>query len=129
MPTVKVHLRKGRTPEQKDAIATSIQKALVENLGIPDEDRYQLFQEYDDTDFRHTDGYLGLEYSRELLIIEITFIEGRGDEVKRGILRDINANLVSTAGLRADDALINIIEVARTNISFGQGRAQRAEFK
>jgi phenylpyruvate tautomerase PptA (4-oxalocrotonate tautomerase family) len=46
MPLVKVNLLKGRSTEEKDSIATSIHTALVSTLGLPEEDRYQLFNEY-----------------------------------------------------------------------------------
>ena len=48
MPLVKVNLLEGRSAEEKDLIAASIQTALVSTLGVPDADRYQLFNEYDE---------------------------------------------------------------------------------
>ena len=61
MPLVKVNLLKGRSAEEKDSIAASIQTALVSTLEVPEADRYQLFNEYDGDgeSFRHTGGYLG----------------------------------------------------------------------
>ena len=47
MPFVKVNLLKGRSAEEKDSIATSIQAALVSTLEVSDANRYQLFNEYD----------------------------------------------------------------------------------
>jgi hypothetical protein len=43
VPLVKVNLLKGRSAEEKDSIAASIQTALVSTLEVPDADRYQLF--------------------------------------------------------------------------------------
>jgi len=126
MPLVKVNLLKGRSAEEKDSIATSIQTALVSTLGVPEEDRYQLFSEYDRESFRHTSGYLGMTYSDQLLIIEITFLVGRDDELKRSLLAEINRNLVGTGMVRADDVFVLITEIGRANASFGQGLAQRA---
>jgi len=126
MPLVKVNLRKGRTPEEKAAIGASIQAALVSTLNVPDADRYQLFTEFDDENFRHTDSYLGLEYTSGLLIIEITFLQGRDDEVKKTLLAKINENLVSAGVVGPDDVFVMITEIGLANISFGQGLAQRA---
>jgi phenylpyruvate tautomerase PptA (4-oxalocrotonate tautomerase family) len=126
MPLVKINLRKGRSAEEKDAIASAIQSALVSNLGIPDEDRYQLFDEYDEENFRHTDGYLGLEYSDRLLMLEITFLVGRDDELKKALLAEINRNLVAAGVVGEDDVFILISEIGRANVSFGKGLAQRA---
>jgi hypothetical protein len=44
MPLVKMNLLKGRSAEEKDSIAASIQTALVSTLEVPDADRYQLFK-------------------------------------------------------------------------------------
>jgi phenylpyruvate tautomerase PptA (4-oxalocrotonate tautomerase family) len=126
MPLVTVNLLKGRSADDKDSIATSIQAALVSTLGVPEEDRYQLFNEYDGENFRHTSGYLGLTYTDQLLIIEITFLEGRDDEVKKSLLAEINRNLVAAGVVGADDLFVLITEIGRANASFGKGLAQRA---
>ena len=110
MPLVKVNLRKGRSAEEKDSIAASIQAALVSTLGVPDEDRYQLFNEYTD----------------QLLIVEITFLVGRDDEHKKSLLAAINRNLVAAGVVGGDDVFVLITEIGRANVSFGKGLAQRA---
>ena len=127
MPLMKTHLRSGRSAEEKQAIGDAVQAALVEVLGVPSDDLYQLFTEYGEADFRHTDGYLGLNYSDQLLIIELSFIEGRTDEMKKALLRAINENLVATGLVGPDDVFVIITEVGRANISFGAGLAQRAQ--
>ena len=126
MPLVKVNLLKGRSPEEKDSIATAIQRALVSTLGVSDDDRYQLFNEYEGESFRHTGGYLGLTYTDQLLIVEITFLVGRDDELKKALLAEINRNLVAAGVVDRDDVFVLITEIGRANASFGQGLAQRA---
>jgi phenylpyruvate tautomerase PptA (4-oxalocrotonate tautomerase family) len=126
MPLVKVNLLKGRSVEEKDSIAASIQAALVSTLGVPDEDRYQLFDEYDAESFRHTSGYLGLTYTDQLLIVEITFVVGRDDELKKALFAAINRNLVAAGVVGGDDVFVLITEVGRADVSFGKGLAQRA---
>lgn len=126
MPLVKVNPLKGRSAEEKDSIAASIQTALVSALEVPDDDRYQLFNEYDADSFRHTSGYLGMTYTDQLLIIEITFLEGRDDEVKKSLLAEINRNLVAAGVVGEEDMFVLITEIGRANVSFGKGLAQRA---
>ena len=121
MPLVKVNLLKGRSAEEKDSIAASIQTALVSTLGVPDADRYQLFNEYDGQSFRHTSGYLGMTYTDQLLIIEITFLEGRDDEVKKSLLAEINRNLVAAGVVGDDDVFVLITEIGRANVSLARG--------
>jgi|SRR5690242_17579439 phenylpyruvate tautomerase PptA (4-oxalocrotonate tautomerase family) len=126
MPLVKVNLVKGRSAEEKDAIGSSIQAALVSTLEVPEADRYQLFNEYDADSFRHTNGHLGLAYTDQLLIVEITFLAGRDDEVKKSLLAEINRNLVAAGVVAEDDVFVLITEIGRANVSFGKGLAQRA---
>ena len=126
MPLVKVNLLKGRSAEEKDSIAASIQAALVSALGVPDEDRYQLFNEYDGESLRHTSGYLGLTYTDQLLIVEITFLVGRDDGLKKSLLAAMNRNLVAAGVVGGDDVFVLITEIGRANVSFGRGLAQRA---
>jgi phenylpyruvate tautomerase PptA (4-oxalocrotonate tautomerase family) len=127
MPVATFNLRKGRTAESKRKMADAVQAAIVDKLNVPDEDRYQLFREYDKDDFIHTPGYLGISYSSQLLVLEVTFIHGRPDETKKALLDDINRRLVATGEISADDVFIVLHEVGRANVSFGRGLAQRAE--
>jgi len=126
MPLVKVNLLKGRSAEEKDAIAASIQAALVSTLDVPEADRFQLFNDYDRDSFRHTAGYLGFTYTDQLLIVEITFLVGRDDDRKRSLLAEINRNLVAAGVVGGDDVYVLITEIGRANVSFGRGVAQRA---
>jgi phenylpyruvate tautomerase PptA (4-oxalocrotonate tautomerase family) len=125
VPLVKVNLLKGRSAEEKDAIAASIQTALVSTLEVHDDNRYQLFNEYDGENFRHTSAYLGMTYTDQLLVIEITVREGDDDGHKKSLLAAIKRNLVA-AGVVGDDVFVLITEIGGANVSFGRGLAQRA---
>ena len=123
---MKINLLKGRSAEEKATIALSIQSALVSTLEVPDADRYQLFNEYDVENIRHTCSYLGMTYSDQLLIVEITSLEGRDDQVKKSLLVEINHNLVAAGVVAADDVFVMITEIGRANLSFGGGAAPAA---
>jgi phenylpyruvate tautomerase PptA (4-oxalocrotonate tautomerase family) len=120
-------MRGGRPVADKDTISNAIHEALVQKLGVPNEDFYQMINEYEPENFRHTSGYLGLESSDQLLILEITLLTGRDDSLKKEIIRQINANLVDAGAVATDDVFIMIYETGRANLSFGAGEAQRAE--
>jgi hypothetical protein len=126
VPLVKVNLLKGRSAEEKDAIAASIQTALVSTLEVHDDNRYQLFNEYVGENFRHTSAYLGMTYTDQLLVIEITVREGDDDGHKKSLLAAINRNLVAAGVVGGDDVFVLITEIGGANVSFGRGLAQRA---
>ena len=126
MPLVTVNLLKGRSAEDKDSIAAAIQAALGSTVEVPDDNRYQLFNEYDPENFRHTSGYLGLIYTDQLLVIEITVRDGDDDAHKKSLLAAINRNLVAAGVVDGDDVFVLITEIGGANVSFGRGLAQRA---
>ena len=126
MPLTKIHLRAGRSQADKDAIAQSVQDALIEHLGIPEDDRFLLFQDYPAQDFRHTPAFLDLTYSSDLLMIEIAFIAGRTDEIKKALIGGITQRIVESVGQRPDDVFILLYDVAGSGVSFGNGLTQRA---
>jgi phenylpyruvate tautomerase PptA (4-oxalocrotonate tautomerase family) len=87
MPLVSINLRKGRPPEVKRAIADAVHATVVANLGIPETDRFQQIREYESADFIHSDAHLDLTYTPDLIMLEISFVEGRSDEVKKALLK------------------------------------------
>lgn len=125
MPLVKLNLRRTHTANASEILA-AVQSALVGTFGIPSEDLFQLVNRYDDSDFVHTPGYLGIEYSPDLVMIEITFVEGRSEEMKKALIAAICKNIVEATGMRSDDVFLMFTEVGRANVSFGRGIAQRA---
>lgn len=76
--------------------------------------------------FLHTPSFLGLTYSADFILLEITFISGRPKEKRLGLLKALNDGVVSAAGISPDDLLITLYETSGENISIGRGLAQRA---
>jgi phenylpyruvate tautomerase PptA (4-oxalocrotonate tautomerase family) len=59
-------------------------------------------------------------------IATIHVLEGRYDEARLALLKELNAQVVERAGISPDDLLIQLSEGPGENYSFGQGLAQRA---
>jgi len=76
------------------------------------------FDQYDAENFRQTRSYLGMTYSEPLLIVEITSLEDRDDQVKRSSLVKINHNLVAAGVVAADDVAVMITEIGQATVSF-----------
>ena len=51
MPLVQIALYSGRTPDQKEALAKAVTKAISETAGIPDEATTIIFQEVEKHDW------------------------------------------------------------------------------
>ena len=127
MPLAKIHVLEGQYNEARlDKVSGAIQEALIAALGVPPEDFFQLVHVLPRSQFRHTPAFLGLTYSDDLILLEITFISGRPKEKKLGLLKALNDNIVAAAGISPDDLMITLYETPGENISFGRGLAQRA---
>ena len=127
MPVAKIHMLEGRYNEARlDKVSGAIQEALIGTLGVPPDDFFQLVHVLPRGQFRHTPAFLGLVYSDDLILLEITFISGRPKEKKLGLLKALNDNIVAAAGISPDDLMITLYETPGENISFGRGLAQRA---
>jgi len=127
MPLAKIHVVEGRYDEARIAkVSGAVQVALMNTLRVPPEDFYQLIFEFPKKRFLHTPSFVGMHYTDDLIVLEITFIQGRTKETRLALLKDINARVAAAAGLSPDDLLITLYEIPGENISFGQGEAQRA---
>ena len=62
----------------------------------------------------------------DLIILDVTFIEGRPPETRLALLKDINTRVAAEAKISPDDLMITIYEAPGVNFSLGQGEAQRA---
>jgi phenylpyruvate tautomerase PptA (4-oxalocrotonate tautomerase family) len=125
MPLVRIDLRKGKDVAYRQDIGHAVYKAMV-GVGVPANDRFQVIAEHDDGNFLFDPTYLGIERSDDLVIIQITWNEGRSAEQKKALYKAIADGLARTPGVRPEDVFINLVEVKKENWSFGNGIAQYA---
>ncbi len=127
MPVAKIHVLEAQYNEARiGKVSSAVQNALIKALGVPPEDFFQIIHVLPRGQFRHTPSFLGLNYSDDLIILEITFISGRPKEKRLALLKALNDGVVAAAGISPDDLLITLYETPGENISFGRGLAQRA---
>ena len=127
MPLAKIHILAGQYNEARiGKVSSAVQNALIKALGVPPEDFFQIIHVLPRGRFLHTPSFLGLNYSDDLIILEITFISGRPKEKRLALLKALNDGIVAAAGISPDDLLITLYETPGENISFGRGLAQRA---
>ena len=127
MPVAKIHVLEGRYNEARiDRVSSAVQQGLISALGIPPDDFFQIIHVLPLAQFRHTRSFLELNYSDDLILLEITFISGRPKEKRLGLLKALNDGVVAAAEISPDDLLITLYETPGESISFGRGIAQRA---
>jgi 4-oxalocrotonate tautomerase len=126
MPLVRISLLEGQPKSQHTRIGDAVHRALVETISIPVQDRFQIITEHHAADFIFDPSYLDIARTNALVIIQITLNTGRSLELKRALYKRVAELLAKDAGLRKEDVLINLVEVAKENWSFGNGQAQYA---
>ena len=127
MPTAKIHVHEGRYDEQRLAkLSEAIQAALEAALKVPPDDYYRIVDVLPPHRFVHTPSFLGLTYSEDFILLELTFIAGRPRETRLALLKELNDRIVAATGISPDDLSVLLYELPGENISFGRGLAQRA---
>lgn len=125
MPQVRIDLLKGKTAKYRAAIGEVIYDALIE-MGAPTDDRFQIIVEHERDGFVYDKNYLQIERSDDLVMIQITLVDGRSTEQKRKLFRSIADGMHAKLNHRREDVFIDLVEVRRENWSFGNGDAQYA---
>jgi 4-oxalocrotonate tautomerase len=126
MPLVRIDLRRGKSPAYIAAVRNGIYKAMHEAFAVPANDRFILVSQYDADGFDYDPNYLDIARSDDLVIVQITCNNTRGVEQKKAFYKAVADNLVADPGVRPEDVLINLVETAKENWSFGHGIAQYA---
>jgi len=123
MPLARIDLRGGKPPAYRKAICDGIYRALRETFNVPENDRFLVVNEHDSDNFIHAENYLGIAYSDDLVIIQITVSDTRTTKTKQALFARIADLLAENPGLRKEDVFINLVECKTENWSFGNGVA------
>lgn len=126
MPLVRIDLAKGKSAGHRKAIGEIIYTAMIETINVPADDKFQVITEHAPEDLNFPKSYLGIEYSKDIVFIQITLNGGRTVEMKKAFYKRIADDLHAQLNIRREDVFINLVEVAKENWSFGNGIAQYA---
>ena len=123
MPLVRIDLRKGKQAAYREAISRIVHEALV-SVGVPKDDRFQVINEHDSENFVFDLNYLDIRRTEDLVIIQITWNEGRTVDQKKALYNAIADGLGKAPGIRPENVFINLVEIRKENWSIGKGEAQ-----
>ena len=125
MPLVRISLKEGRSAEDRRAIADCVHTALVEAIGIPVDDRFQVVTEYSSdglgNELFYDAHYLGIERSDGIILF---LRRGRTVEAKQAFYQRLVDLLTERVRARPEDVLITLSENDSADWSFGNGVAQ-----
>ena len=121
MPFVRTAVHKDTAQDRRKAIVDGIHQALVNAIGMPADELFNLVSGYDPEDFFYDRRFNGIARSDQLVVVEITMRRGRSDAMKRDLYAQIAANLEATAGVSPRDLFIFVHENDYSDWSVGNG--------
>lgn len=125
MPFVRIDISSEFPGASIRPMADVVHHAMVEAIGIPIDDRFQVVAARPDA-MIYDRGFQGVDRSDTMIMIEIHLAPGRSIEKKQELYKAI-AQKISALGHRPEDILIHLLETPRENWSFGNGVAHYVE--
>lgn len=122
MPFIRTSVHKDTPPEQRKAIVDGIHQALVDGIGMPADELFNLVSDYDEQQFFFSRTFNGYNRSDRVVVVEITMRRGRSDAMKRALYANIASNLEKNAGVAPNDVFIFTHENDYSDWSVGGGK-------
>lgn len=108
VPLIQVDLARDTFDEHHEAIGDAIHDAQIAALGIPADDRFQIFTPHDGGELTFDPGYNGVD-RRNLLVIRVVAVHMYPVATKQRFFRAVVERL-GPLGIRAEDVLISLTE-------------------
>lgn len=127
MPLARIDISKDASDELVRIVSDAIYRAMVEVASVPVHDKFQIVSRHTRDEMIYPpEGYLGVQYSAGLIIIQVTWVAGRSTEVKKKFYRQIADEIHEKGGVRKQDVWISLVDSSREDWSFGNGEMQYA---
>lgn len=121
MPFIRTNLPQDTSPAQQQGIVEGIHQALVDSIGMPQDELFNLVTPYAPGQFWFSRTFNGGARSDSMVVIEITMRRGRSDAMKRALYAAIAHNLQQRADVAPQDVFIFTHENDYSDWSVGEG--------
>jgi phenylpyruvate tautomerase PptA (4-oxalocrotonate tautomerase family) len=127
MPLVRIDLNKDAPSERVRVVSQAVYGAMTDIANVPVNDKFQIVTPHSADEIIYPDeGFLGIQYSPDLIFIQVTWVAGRSTDVKKQFYRRIADEVHERAGVRKEDIFISLVDSGREDWSFGNGDMQNA---
>ena len=126
MPFVRIDLSKKHPEGFAQQVGEIVYQVMTAYINVPKDDKFQVITKHESQELVVPKSYLDIEYSEDIIFIQVTLNEGRSTELKKKFYKAICEGLVERLKVRPQDIVINLIEVNKENWSFGNGEMQYA---
>lgn len=117
----------GKPTSSPRAISDWVHEALCAIFNVPADDLFQTLSDHAAPECSRSHSYLGIHYSDDLTLIQVTRNEGRILDMKKARLASLADRLSADPGPWRADIVINRGEVKKENGSFGNGVTEYAQ--
>ena len=121
MPFMRIALSADLPRDSQRAIADGAHRALVEALGIPERDRFQVIEAVPPHSLIADGSYLGVE-RRNVVFVQVWLV-ARSTAMKAALFAAMARHLAD-AGVRREDVFVMLTETGRADWSLGGGAQQ-----
>jgi len=124
MPLARISHIAGKPDSYSRSLSKVVHSALIDAFQVPEDDYFQIVTEHARKDgIIGPQNFLGIKHTDELVFVQITCAEGRTLDQKKALYKAISENAARDTGVRQQDVVINLVETAKENWSFGNGDA------
>jgi len=121
MPFVKISLARGKSKEYLDGVSSAVHEALVQELGMNPDDRFQLIDQYEPGEMIFSRDFRGGPRSDDFIVFTITEGIDSGDQAKQRFYKTLVDLLHKDPGVRGEDVFVMIHLTPPANFSFADG--------
>lgn len=127
MPLVRIDISKTASRERVRDVGNAVYNAMIAVAEVPICDKFQVVTRHEPDEIIYPEeGYLGIDYTSDLIIIQVTWVGGRTIEVKKKFYQRIADEIHAKQGVRKQDIWISLVDSGREDWSFGNGEMQYA---
>lgn len=121
MPFTRISLNEGKSPAYLEAVADSLDRALVDAFEVPENDRFVVIHQHRNGELIFDRSYRGGPRSDDFILFHITTGKARSADTKARFYRRLVDNLQAAPGVRPEDVMIVIANSTFDDWSFGSG--------
>src|SRR5580704_3310762 len=117
LPLVRIDISKTASHERVRDVGNAVYNAMIAVANVPQHDRFQVVTRHEPDEIIYPEqGYLGIDYTPDLIIIQVTWVGGRSTEVKKKFYHHIADEIHAKQGVRKQDIWISLVDSGREDV-------------
>ncbi|WP_168798517.1 tautomerase family protein [Herbaspirillum sp. ST 5-3] len=120
MAIVRIDFSTTRSSAFGKTVAGVVDRVMSEILSVPARENFIVCQAHEEGMLLHDPENVSLDRLGKIVFIQITLNQGRTDELKEKFFAELTSRISAETGELPQNVFINLVEVTKTNWSFGK---------